>query len=81
MRVSQEPAHRFRLRDTIRQILVSKRFDSGRHNSGIEVWKLMRVLGDMRTAGVRKMSTKVGRSSGQELHLCGCGHWQPDTEQ
>ena len=42
MDTRQELAHRLRRCDTIQQTLVSRRSDRGRHNSGVEVWKLMR---------------------------------------
>ena len=47
MDMRQEPAHRLRRSDTARQTPVLRRSDRGRHNSRIEVWKLMRELGDM----------------------------------
>ena len=47
METRQELAHRFRLKDTTRQTLVSRRSDRGRDISRLEVWKLLRELGDM----------------------------------
>ena len=58
MVMSQELAYRFLVTDTIRQTLVSRRSDRGGHNSGIEIWKLMREVGDMK----KSLKTVTGLS-------------------
>ena len=58
MVMSQELACRFLVTDTIRQTLVSRRSVRGGHNSGIEVWKLMREVGDMK----KSLKTVTGLS-------------------
>ena len=61
METRREPA----LSDTIRQTLVSRRSDRGRHNSGIEVWELMRDVGGMN----KSLNTVTGMSQRGSDHI------------
>ena len=70
MDAKQEPVHRLRCGDTIRQTLESRRSDRSRHNSGIEVWKLLRELGDV----IKSLNTATGATQLDSINsreICG----------